>query len=105
MTFQESQQKPELLEETTAFQRDLLVAIAGQDAPKGTAIMHAVAIAYGKDIHHGRLYPNLDALEEMGLVHIGSKDQRTNEYTLTPAGQRELRAQLDWARQGLAGYL
>ena len=47
----------------------------------------------------GRLYPNLDTLVEKGLVEKGEKDRRTNVYTVTKCGQRELEARRDWERQ------
>jgi len=45
--------------------------------------------AAAQEIHHGRLYPNLDTLVEKGLVEKGEKDRRTNVYTLTRRGRRE----------------
>ena len=82
----------------TAFQRDLLYVIAGQDDPHGLAIKDELEKYYEKEIHHGRLYPNLDTLVEKGLVEKGQLDRRTNFYTLTRRGRRELKARRDWER-------
>ena len=80
----------------TAFQRDLLYAIAGLDQPHGLAIKAELETYYETEVHHGRLYPNLDTLVEKGLVEKGSLDRRTNVYTLTARGRRELRARRNW---------
>ena len=52
----------------TGFQRDLLYVITGRDEPHGLAIKDELEEYYEKEIHHGRLYPNLDTLVEKGLV-------------------------------------
>ena len=51
---------------------------------------------YEGEVHHGRLYPNLDELVDKGLVEKGTIDRRTNYYTLTQRGQREINAREDW---------
>ncbi|RKD85903.1 PadR family transcriptional regulator [Halopiger aswanensis] len=83
----------------TAFQRDLLYVIAGQDEPHGLAIKDELEEYYEKEIHHGRLYPNLDTVVDKGLVEKGELDQRTNYYTITARGQRELEARREWEEQ------
>ncbi len=80
----------------TGFQRDLLYAIAGYDEPHGLAIKDALEEYYEGEIHHGRLYPNLDTLVEKGLVEKGKKDRRTNVYNVTKRGRRELEARREW---------
>ena len=80
----------------TGFQRDLLYTVAGLDEPHGLAIKEELETYYEKEIHHGRLYPNLDTLVEKGLVDKGQRDRRTNFYTLTRRGQRELTARREW---------
>ncbi len=62
----------------TGFQRDLLFVIAGEDEPHGLAIKEELEEYYEKEIHHGRLYPNLDTLVDKGLVEKGRRDRRTN---------------------------
>lgn len=85
----------------TGFQRDLLYVIAGQDKPHGLALKDELEDYYEKEIHHGRLYPNLDTLVEKGLVEKGELDRRTNVYTITRRGQRELDARREWEQQYL----
>jgi len=83
----------------TGFQRDLLYVIAGLEDPHGLAIKQELEEYYESEIHHGRLYPNLDTLVEKGFVEKGELDQRTNFYTLTRRGRRELDARRDWENQ------
>jgi len=80
----------------TGFQRDLLYVVAGLDSPHGLAIKEELEEYYEGEIHHGRLYPNLDTLVEKGLVEKGEIDQRTNSYTVTRRGRRELEARREW---------
>ncbi|WP_134670431.1 PadR family transcriptional regulator [Halorussus marinus] len=83
----------------TAFQRDLLYVIAGHEEPHGLAIKDELQNYYETKINHGRLYPNLDTLVEKGLVEKGSLDKRTNSYTITDRGYRELEARHEWESQ------
>lgn len=85
----------------TGFQRDLLTVIAGFDRPYGLAIKAELEDYYEKEVHHGRLYPNLDTLVDKGLVEKGQRDRRTNFYTLTRRGEREIEARSDWEAQYL----
>ncbi|MDF9748074.1 MULTISPECIES: PadR family transcriptional regulator [Natrinema] len=89
----------------TAFQRDLLYAIADQDEPHGLAIKDELEKYYEKEIHHGRLYPNLDEIVNKGLVEKGELDRRTNYYTITARGHRELEARRKWEDQYVSGFL
>lgn len=50
--------------------------VAGLDNSHGLAIKEELENYYEGEIHHGRLYPNLD--------------ERTNFYKLTQRGRREL---------------
>ncbi|WP_222913167.1 PadR family transcriptional regulator [Natrinema sp. SYSU A 869] len=83
----------------TGFQRDLLYTIAGQEEPHGLAIKEELEDYYEKEIHHGRLYPNLDEIVDKGLVEKGELDRRTNYYTITARGRRELEARREWEDQ------
>ncbi len=80
----------------TGFQRDCLYVIAGKDDPKGVTIKEELDGYYETTVNHGRLYPNLDSLVEMGLVEKGKLDDRTNTYSLTDRGHRELKARREW---------
>jgi DNA-binding PadR family transcriptional regulator len=87
------------MHDLTGFQRDLLFVIAGLNEPKGLAVKEELEKYYESEIHHGRLYPNLDTLVDKGLVDKGERDQRTNYYTLTRRGRRELEDRRDWEHQ------
>ena len=80
----------------TGFQRDLLYVAAGLDEPHGLAIKDELEDYYEKEVHHGRLYPNLDTLVEKGLLEKGELDRRTNVYTVTRRGVREIKARREW---------
>ena len=84
------------MHDLTGFQRDLMYVIAGLDDPHGLAIKEELEEYYEKEIHHGRLYPNLDTLVEKGLVEKSQKDRRTNEYAMTRRGNREIEARTEW---------
>jgi Predicted transcriptional regulators len=83
----------------THFQRDLLYVIAGKNKPHGLAVKQELEDYYEGEIHHGRLYPNLDELVDKGLIEKGQRDRRTNFYTLTSRGSREIEARRKWERQ------
>jgi DNA-binding PadR family transcriptional regulator len=91
-----------VLHDLTGFQRDLLRAIEKLENPHGLGIKQALEADYGGEVElqHGRLYPNLDELVDKGLVNKGQKDRRTNSYTLSQRGKRELDRYRDW----LAGH-
>jgi DNA-binding PadR family transcriptional regulator len=83
----------------TGFQRDLLYVVAGSNDPHGLAIKEELEEYYENEIHHGRLSPNLDTLVEKGLVEKGQKDRRTNFYSTTRRGEREIEARQEWENQ------
>ena len=83
----------------TGFQRNLLYVVAGLDAPHGLAIKNELEDYYEKEIRHGWLYPNLDTLVDKGLVEKGTIDRRTNIYSMTQRGKRELEARGDWGAE------
>jgi DNA-binding PadR family transcriptional regulator len=84
--------------ELTGFQRDLLYVIAGSDRPSGQEIKERIGKDVG-EVNHGRLYPNLDALVEEGLVDKGQQDRRTNYYTISEEGQRAIHDRREWENQ------
>lgn len=83
----------------TGFQRDLLYVAVGLDDPHGLAIKEELEKYYETDVNHGRLYPNLDTLVEKGLLEKGEKDKRTNVYSATRRGEREIEARNEWENQ------
>ena len=84
------------MHDLTSFQRDCLYAIEGLGSPKGLAIKDVLDEYYASEINHGRLYPNLDTLVDKGLIEKGTIDDRTNSYTVTERGRRELVARREW---------
>lgn len=91
--------------ELTGFQRDLLYVIAGLDDPHGLAIKEELEEYYAKEVHHGRLYPNLDTLVEKGFVEKGEVDRRTNFYRLSDRGARALESRREWEDERLGTLL
>jgi DNA-binding PadR family transcriptional regulator len=89
----------------TGFQRDCLYVIAGLGSPKGLAIKDELDGYYEGEINHGRLYPNLDELVDKGFVEKGRQHDRTNSYTLTQRGERELDARREWEDERAADVL
>lgn len=91
-----------MMDDLIAFQRDLLYVIAGLEngtPPHGLAIKDFLEEDYSGEIHHGRLYPNLDTLADIGLIEVSAIDKRTNAYSVTQRGRRELEARREWERQ------
>ena len=84
------------------FHRDLLYTTAGKDKPHGLALKDELEQYYESEIHHGRLYPNLDTLVEKGLLEKGQIDRRTNYYQVTQRGRREIEARREWEEQYVA---
>ncbi len=89
----------------TGFQRDLLYMIAGQEEPHGLGIKEELEEYYEKEINHGRLYPNLDTIVDKGLIEKGEIDDRTNFYSLTARGEREIEARQEWEDQYVGDVL
>ena len=87
------------MNDLTGFQRDILYVVSGLEEPHGLAIKEEIEEYYEKEVHHGRLYPNLDTLVEQGLVSKGQKDERTNSYSATARGRREIEARQEWEAQ------
>jgi len=79
----------------TAFQQNILT-ILSEEAMYGLAIKRELEAYYDADVNHGRLYPNLDELVEMGFVEKSELDKRTNQYELTKAGHDTVLSQLEW---------
>ncbi len=87
------------MDQLTGFQRDLLYVITGMDRPSGQEILDDINDYIDQPVTHGRLYPNLDALVEQGLVEKGQLDRRTNYYALTPSGKRALENRQEWVER------
>jgi DNA-binding PadR family transcriptional regulator len=81
--------------ELTAFQQNILIILA-EEPRYGLAIKRELESYYDSEVNHGRLYPNLDDLVEMGLVEKSELDKRTNQYALTEEGHDVLLEQFAW---------
>ena len=91
-----------MMDDLTAFQRDLLYVIAGLEngtPPYGLAIKDLLEEDYSGEIHHGRLYPNLNTLADMELIEVSEIDKRTNAYSVTQRGRHELEVRREWEHQ------
>jgi DNA-binding PadR family transcriptional regulator len=92
---QSASSTPGIASELTAFQRNILTILA-EEARYGLAIKRELEEYYGTEVNHGRLYPNLDDLVDLGLVEKSELDKRTNQYELTDDGVETLLEQFQW---------
>ncbi|MEZ3116614.1 PadR family transcriptional regulator [Halobaculum sp. MBLA0147] len=79
----------------SAFQQNVLAVLA-DEAMYGLAIKRELETYYDDEVNHGRLYPNLDELVELGLVEKSQLDRRTNRYALTDRGRRTVLRKAAW---------
>lgn len=91
------------MHDLTAFQRDLLYTIPKLESANGLQLQEKLQEYYDKEIHHGRIYPNLDDLVSKGLVEKGRVDARTNAYSLTRQGRMEVQDRIAWENRKLRG--
>lgn len=89
------------MHDLTGLQRDALYVAHGLDDPNGQDIADELEDYYGKNIHGGRLYPNLDKLADKGLVQKDALDDRSNRYTVTRRGRREIEVRREWENEYL----
>ncbi|WP_394740409.1 PadR family transcriptional regulator [Natronococcus roseus] len=82
--------------ELTAFQTNILTILA-KEPMYGLAIKRELEEYYGTEVNHGRLYPNLDELVELGLVEKSELDKRTNQYSLTDEGYEAVLDGVQWS--------
>lgn len=78
----------DVAKDLSAFQRDLLCVLATLEEPSGLRVAEPMEELYREEINRGRLYSNLDRLDEKGLIDKRQRDKRTNEYVITPRGVR-----------------
>ena len=90
------------MQELTAFQRDVLVVLNDVDGLNGREIKEKLEREGDREVHHARLYTNLNELLDDGYVDKSSLDGRTNEYSVTEKGTDALRTRLQWERDQLA---
>ena len=82
----------ETVKELSRFQIELLAVANTMDEPSGQDIRRAYDELTGSDTNHGRLYPNLKELVELGCVTKGKHDDRTNYYECSDKGREALEA-------------
>lgn len=87
------------MQQLSSFQRDLMYVVAGLEEPNGLEVRDELESYYSRDVTHGRLYPNLDELVDMGLVKKGKHDERSNYYALTSAGVHAVWRRREWENQ------
>ena len=85
----------ETIRDLTAFQHNILVILA-EEPRYGLAIKRELEDYYGSEVNHGRLYPNLDDLVELGLIEKSELDKRTNQYELSENGLDAVLDVLQW---------
>lgn len=81
--------------------QDLILTVLADEARYGLAIKRELEDYYQTDVNHGRLYPNLDELKELGLVEKSQLDRRTNQYAISALGEAVLEADQGWREQYL----
>mgnify|MGYP006275715615 FL=1 len=93
----------------TNFQIQLLAVITNSQNQHGLAVKRTLQDEYDQhlgeegdtapiEINHGRMYPNLDELVDMGCLEKGEIDKRTNYYKLTDVGSQLLNDYSDWLK-------
>ncbi len=87
------------MHDLNGIQRDVMYVVAGMDEPYGLAVKAELEEYYDTELNPSQVYQGLDTLVEKGLVEKGQLDRRTNAYSLTQRGRRELEARHEWKRQ------
>lgn len=90
------------MQELTAFQRDILIVLNDGDGLNGRELKELLEREGDREVHHARLYTNLNKLLDDGYVDKSSRDGRTNEYSVTERGAEELRSRLQWEEEQLS---
>jgi len=80
------------VQKLSRFQIELLAIANTMDEPSGQDIRREYDGLTGSDTNHGRLYPNLKELVELGCVDKGKHDKRTNYYACSDKGRDVLKA-------------
>lgn len=80
----------------TAFQRDVLFAVANLDGPNGQDIRANLGTTQDRTVRSGHIYLNLEELVDAGLIEKRAKNGRSNTYSLTQDGEEWLENRLEW---------
>ena len=87
----------------SAFQREILVTIASlQERPNGLKLRDELSDRLATEVHHSRLYGNLDELVNKGIVKKGQVTARENYYEVTSEGYNLLWEQSDRLKEVLS---
>lgn len=84
------------MHQLTGFQRDLLYCAASLDDPYGLEIGREVEEYSSLELNNGRLYQNLNALAEKGLIKKKHKDDRTILYIVTSEAEKIIENRQKW---------
>jgi len=90
------------MDDLTEFQKNIVNVLVGEGM-YGLAIKKELEDYYDEEVNHGRLYPNLDALEEKDYVEKYARDERTNEYRLTEKGRKRMKEEIEWRLEKYVG--
>lgn len=80
----------------SALQWDLLWTLSKRGSSKGIAVRQGIVDYYGEEVPYSEVYPNLDALVDLGLVVKRTNGGHTNEYELTEKGRCTLARRQIW---------
>jgi len=84
---------PRRLPELSDFRRDILLILARSEPTNGRGLLDDLSTLRDEEIGDARLYPNLNALVDAGLVEKRENyhDDRSHEFRLADEGRRALR--------------
>lgn len=86
-----------IMENLSSFRRDIVAILGARGPCSGVELKQMLEQRKEKQIHHSRLYENLDDLHEMGYIEIETDTGgRENENRLLPLGRRELSRHYEW---------
>ncbi|MFC6964983.1 PadR family transcriptional regulator [Halocatena marina] len=87
--------------ELRGFQRDLLAVVAGDGPHKGLDLKSELEERWAIRISRSRLYSNMNALIERGLIEKSELTGRANHYEITAPGEHLLRAYATWIAENV----
>jgi DNA-binding PadR family transcriptional regulator len=84
---------PHRFPELSDFRRDILLTLARSQPTNGSGLLADLSTLRDEQVNGGRLYPNLNALVDAGLVEKRENyhDDRSHEFRLDDQGRRALR--------------
>jgi DNA-binding PadR family transcriptional regulator len=84
---------PHRIPEFSGFRRDILLLLALSEPTNGRGLLDDLSSLRDEDVNGGRLYPNLNALVDKGLVEKRENyhDDRSHQFRLADRGCQCLR--------------